>query len=209
MPKKRTRKTAAPSALAKCQTQVRRLTATRDELVKDALRLRSNPGPNFPKRCGCGRVYTAATWKKLPYVGVIDVPEDATGPHLITELRNCPCRSTIAIDISPPAKKNPGKPTAGEITRAELSYRAGHWGKGGKQKPRELACANPYAPNAGPVVVIGRLVAIEYETDKLGDGMSIYRHDVTSRDATIAHVKNGRLVIGGEKIKMTIRGIVG
>jgi len=159
------------------------------------------------KTCGCGRVYTKAGWKKLPlaYVGDLDTDGDQRA-----EFRHCACKSTIAIDrkTGKGIEKNPGKPRGASLTRAELSYRAGHWGKGGKQKPRQLACADPFAPDAGPVVVIGRLVAIEYETDKFGDGMSVYRHDVESKDATIGHLKNGRLVIGGEKIKMTIRGIV-
>jgi hypothetical protein len=178
-----------------------------DALSKTLMAYTPNPG-NFPKRCGCGRVYTSRTWAKLPYVGVIDVPEDATGPHLITELRNCPCKSTIAIDVSPKKKGNP-RPTPTQINAGKLRYRIEHWGKGGTEKPRQLSCANPFDPKSGPVVTIGRLVALEYETDKLGDGMNIYRHEVTSRDATIASVKNGRLVIGGEKIRMTLRGIVG
>lgn len=129
--------------------------------------------------------------------------EDKTArPH-----ERCEVCAYAAELLAEENKKSNPKPTKGAITRAELSYRAGHWGKGGKDKPRQLAVANPFKD--GPVTVIGRLVAIEYETDKLGDGMSIYVHKVTSKDATIGHVKNGRLVIGGEKIKMTLRGIVG
>jgi hypothetical protein len=43
------------------------------------------------KTCGCGRNYSAAEWKLLPYVG----RQDDEVEHI--ELRNCPCGSTIGL----------------------------------------------------------------------------------------------------------------
>ena len=43
------------------------------------------------KTCGCGRHYSAAEWKKLPYVG----RQDDEVEHI--ELRNCPCGSTLGV----------------------------------------------------------------------------------------------------------------
>jgi hypothetical protein len=50
----------------------------------------------FPKQCpNCQTVYTKETWAKLKYVG-----EQEDGEGEVLELRNCPCTSTISIDIS-------------------------------------------------------------------------------------------------------------
>lgn len=47
----------------------------------------------WPKRCGCGRSYTAHEWRLLQFVGtMIDDVESC-------ELRNCACGSTIAMAI--------------------------------------------------------------------------------------------------------------
>lgn len=49
------------------------------------------------KRCtSCGRVHSPADWAALPLVGVQRF-EDPEEPPL--ELRNCPCRSTLAIEL--------------------------------------------------------------------------------------------------------------
>lgn len=50
------------------------------------------------KVCSCGRKYTRAAWKMLPYVGRTYVPADEEGPADDFELRNCVCRSTITVD---------------------------------------------------------------------------------------------------------------
>lgn len=52
------------------------------------------------KRCGCGRVHTREGWGDLDYVGVWHVPADETGPEERLELRNCPCGSTISIEVA-------------------------------------------------------------------------------------------------------------
>ncbi len=54
-----------------------------------------------PKRCGCGRTHDAAAWARLPLVGRQHTPADAYGPAETIELRNCPCKSTIAILVAP------------------------------------------------------------------------------------------------------------
>ena len=43
------------------------------------------------KTCGCGRHYSAAEWKHLPYIG----RQDDDVEHV--ELRNCACGSTIGV----------------------------------------------------------------------------------------------------------------
>jgi hypothetical protein len=43
-------------------------------------------------RCGCGATYTEEQWGRLPFCGVTKLDEP---PHL--ELRDCVCRSTIAV----------------------------------------------------------------------------------------------------------------
>lgn len=48
------------------------------------------------KTCACGRVHDASAWQALPFVGVMF----ADDPELALELRNCPCKSTIAIRVS-------------------------------------------------------------------------------------------------------------
>lgn len=57
---------------------------------------------NFPKRCACGLVFlNEAAWKELLYVGVIGpylFAPDEDPEHL--EMRNCPCGSTLAIDLT-------------------------------------------------------------------------------------------------------------
>jgi hypothetical protein len=47
----------------------------------------------FPKKCSCGRSHTRAEWDALPLCGVMEL---IPGERL--EMRNCPCRSTIAVD---------------------------------------------------------------------------------------------------------------
>jgi len=49
------------------------------------------------KACGCGRVHDLRdpeAWTALPYVGLM---EDGDGGWIA--LRNCPCRSTLAVDL--------------------------------------------------------------------------------------------------------------
>lgn len=46
-----------------------------------------------PKRCACGRVHDSYAWAALPYVGIQE------GDGYALELRNCPCRSTLAVQV--------------------------------------------------------------------------------------------------------------
>lgn len=55
------------------------------------------------KACGCGAVYDGKGWGELDYVGTQQVPEGDDGPAEAYEFRNCPCGSTLAVDITPPA----------------------------------------------------------------------------------------------------------
>ena len=50
----------------------------------------------WPKRCGCGRAWTEVEWSTLRSLGVLE----AGGERL--ELRQCACRSTIAVPASAP-----------------------------------------------------------------------------------------------------------
>ena len=45
------------------------------------------------KRCGCGLAHDAPSWSALPLAGVMRDDVEAI------ELRNCPCGSTLAIQV--------------------------------------------------------------------------------------------------------------
>jgi hypothetical protein len=48
------------------------------------------------KTCGCGRTYTLAEFRNLPSKGSIMLPSDS-GHLERAEMRDCTCKSTIAI----------------------------------------------------------------------------------------------------------------
>lgn len=48
----------------------------------------------WPKICGCGVVHYPGVWTELSFVGFMD---DCDGGRL--ELRNCVCRSTLAVEV--------------------------------------------------------------------------------------------------------------
>jgi hypothetical protein len=48
------------------------------------------------KVCSCGQEYTLEEWSALPYVGLFDIDED---DDQAAEMRNCPCGSSIAIEL--------------------------------------------------------------------------------------------------------------
>ena len=50
---------------------------------------------SFPKSCACGRSHTKSEWPRLALVGVQRDFDER--PRL--ELRNCPCSSTIAVEL--------------------------------------------------------------------------------------------------------------
>ena len=45
------------------------------------------------KTCSCGRVHMREQWHRLPFVGVSDLGGDRL------DLRNCPCGSTICVEL--------------------------------------------------------------------------------------------------------------
>lgn len=51
------------------------------------------------KKCGCGNTFTQAQWKKLEHKGYLHTPADEVGPEELLELRNCPCHSTLAVEV--------------------------------------------------------------------------------------------------------------
>jgi hypothetical protein len=50
----------------------------------------------FPKRCACGRVYSLQRWFELPHPQRWELDWGE-----VQELRNCVCRSTMAIVVVP------------------------------------------------------------------------------------------------------------
>lgn len=50
------------------------------------------------KRCACGRAFTRADWEQLEFVGVQETDDEDA--HYRTEMRNCPCGSTIAVEVA-------------------------------------------------------------------------------------------------------------
>lgn len=87
-------------------------------------------------------------------------------------------------------------------------YRKTHWGLSGDQRVRELLAPDP---QAGTLVQLGRLVAVTYETSKLGDPKNThYEHHfgVGGRGLPIlAHNETGLVIVGG-RYRVTLRGIV-
>ncbi len=61
------------------------------------------------KVCGCGRIYTAAAWAALDVVGTMPSEE----PTFDLDMRNCPCGSTIAIQV--PASKDKCERHIGDV----------------------------------------------------------------------------------------------
>ena len=63
---------------------------------------------DVPKRCACcGAVYaTLEDWRSLHYVGSQAVADVAL------ELRNCPCGSTLAIEVDLETLSTPKGPTS-------------------------------------------------------------------------------------------------
>lgn len=49
----------------------------------------------------CGRHISAKEWQKLPLVGHMCMAADETGPEEHHEYRNCPCLSTLTVDVGP------------------------------------------------------------------------------------------------------------
>ena len=52
--------------------------------------------PHRSKRCGCGRVYDSESWQKLARLAEMD---NGRGVGERLELRQCPCKSTLAWEL--------------------------------------------------------------------------------------------------------------
>lgn len=73
--------------------------------------------PFTPKPCRmCGTLYpTLDAWQALPHVGDQWADADVHGPVTRTEMRNCPCGATLAIDYEYPGEKAPLSATSREM----------------------------------------------------------------------------------------------
>lgn len=93
---------------------------------------------------------------------------------------------------------------------ARARYEAMHWGAAA---PARLSRWDAPDPRSGPLVELGALISVEYETIKEGDGLSVYRHEFGDRAGrgcpVLAVTTDGRLVIAGGRYRVRNRGIVG
>lgn len=92
----------------------------------------------------------------------------------------------------------------------EDGYRALHWGIPGDSPTRRVEAPDP---RQGTLVEIGELRAVEYATEKYGDGPSIYRHRFRKAYPILAvqHFggdRYGGLIIVGGGYDVEWRGIV-
>ena len=62
--------------------------------IKDAREKRRRLEEQWPKKCGCGLIYTRGSWQHLP-LAYIQVDAFCT-----LEARHCTCRSTIAVMLA-------------------------------------------------------------------------------------------------------------
>lgn len=67
------------------------------------------------KRCSCGRAYTEAQWKTLPFVGIQKYPWGE-----VQELRNCVCKSTMTIVLDPGEPEEDGIPMKDDLDGIKL-----------------------------------------------------------------------------------------
>lgn len=57
---------------------------------------------DWRKVCGCGRAHNWHQWNRLAFVArqVVEYPDDGMGPPIeVHEYRNCPCKSTLVVDL--------------------------------------------------------------------------------------------------------------
>jgi hypothetical protein len=91
----------APELNARFAAWQRALKLHDAELLDRARRGRSETNrPEIVKRCTCcAATYSAAAWALLPFVGNQEA-ETEDGWPAVLELRNCPCGSTLGIELS-------------------------------------------------------------------------------------------------------------
>jgi hypothetical protein len=96
---------------------------------------------------------------------------------------------------------------ADRLERAEDFYRDFHWGHEAK---RSIPVKVPKTPRT--LVQLGRLEAVEYTTNKKGDGPSTYRHKFGEeggrRPRLAVDIESRRLHVVGGDYTIEPRGIV-
>jgi hypothetical protein len=92
---------SAPELNARFAAWQRALKLHDAELLDRARRGRSETSrPEIVKRCTCcAATYSAPAWALLPFVGNQEA-ETEDGWPAVLELRNCPCGSTLGIELS-------------------------------------------------------------------------------------------------------------
>jgi hypothetical protein len=107
--------------------------------------------------------------------------------------------------IGPNRRRNPSLESAA-MTRARREYEAFHWGN------RPSGARAVKAPHAeGPLVAIGKLVALEYKCAKGGKKKRVYRHEMgeeSGRQPTLAYDRKKKLHIVGGGYRIKPEGIV-
>lgn len=86
-----------------------------------------------------------------------------------------------------------------QLQAARERWKRLHWGH---TAPANFSLWQVPDPRLGPLVELGALSAVEYDTDKRGDGPSIYRHEFGREDGSgcpILAVNSERrlIVVGG------------
>lgn len=100
-------------------------------------------------------------------------------------------------------KKNPSSEA---LESAKRTYEGFHWGN----RPTRVRKQRVSVPR-GPLVEIGTLVAVEYETAKGGKKSHVYRHEMGEDSGVkpkLAFDKKKKLHIVGGRYKIEDRGIV-
>ncbi len=86
------------------------------------------------------------------------------------------------------------------------AYVRTHWGDEGDWEKRKSAVPSV---QAGPLIVLGELVRVDYRTVKAGDGESVYFHHFGPRALPWLAFNGSGLFIAGGGYRVTTRGIVG
>ncbi len=92
--------------------------------------------------------------------------------------------------------------------RARAAYKETHWGR----PQTQIIKTRVVDPSAGPLVVLGELTDISYQTRKGREPVTIYTHDfgrTLPQLCFVPGVRRGGLVIAGGSYRVEGRGIVG
>lgn len=106
------------------------------------------------------------------------------------------------------AVKKRKNPKTKKTDRAALAeYRRSHWGK---KAPRGVTELDAPDPRQAPIVALGRVVSIVYETKKGRDRELVeYEHEFEGTLPVLAYNAKKRLLILGGSYRVESRGIVG